>query len=234
MIKNHDAIGVEIMDFRKVLKVLLRWWWLVLVPVAVVAAYVGLTYQPPTLTYQIVMRYAAGTEPAGLSEDYDRYYPWLTSEYVANGLADVAETRVFANAVAQRLSGEVALEGSAIQGGIVTDNAQSVLVVYLTWPDAAQIVAIAEAMTAELTENGAAYYPQLGDVGPAVRVLDPPVPRPLPPSLRAQLLGPGLRLLLAFGVGLGLAFLTHYLDPTLRERGEIEALGVSVRGVIPR
>ena len=36
----------------------------------------------------VAMRFAAGTEPAGLSEDYDRYYPWATSEYIANGLAD--------------------------------------------------------------------------------------------------------------------------------------------------
>jgi capsular polysaccharide biosynthesis protein len=223
------------MDLRKMIKVLLRWWWLVLLPVIVVAAYVGMTYQPPATTYQIVMRYAAGTEPAGLSVDYDRYYPWLTSEYVANGLADVAETRAFADAVVARLAeAGHSVQPGAVQGAIVTDNAQSILVVYLTWPDAAQIVPVAGAITEELTENGAAYYPQMTDVGPVVRPLDPPEPRPLAPSLRAQLLGPGLRLMLAVAVGLGLAFLAHYLDPTVRERAEIEAQGVSVRGVIPR
>jgi capsular polysaccharide biosynthesis protein len=223
------------MDLRKMIKVLLRWWWLVLLPVVVVAAYVGLTYQPPATTYQIVMRYAAGTEPAGLSLDYDRYYPWLTSEYVANGLADVAETRVFADAVVARLAeAGQAVQPGAVQGAIVTDNAQSILVVYLTWSDAVQIVPIAEAITEELTKNGAAYYPQMAAVGPVVRLLDPPEPRPLAPSLRAQLLGPGLRLMLAVAVGLGLAFLAHYLDPTVRERAEIEAHGVIVRGVIPR
>ncbi len=223
------------MELRQMVKVLLRWWWLVLLPVVVVGAYVGLTYQPSTISYQVVMRYAAGSEPAGLSVDYDRYYPWLTSEYIANGLADVAETRAFAEAVVARLADEgVMLEASAVQDAIVTDNAQSVLVIYLTWPDAAQIVPIAEAITAELTQNGAVYYPQLADVGPVVRPLDSPEPRAMPPSLRAQLLGPGLRLMLAGAVGLGLAFLAHYLDPTVRARAEVEAQGVVVRGVIPR
>ncbi|MGC9399374.1 MAG: hypothetical protein ACP5HM_09585 [Anaerolineae bacterium] len=217
------------------IKILLRRWWLALAPVVVVAAYVGLTYRPPAPTYQVVMRYATGTEPAGLSEDYDRYYPWLASEYIANGLADVAETRAFADAVAARLAeagAEVA--GAALQGAIVTDNSQSILVLYLTWPDATQIVALAEAITVELTTNGAQYFPQLEGVGAPVRLLDPPTPVLQAPSLRAQMLGPGLRLLLALAVGVGLAFLAHYLDPTLHERSEVEALGVPVRGVIPR
>lgn len=217
------------------IKVLVRWWWLVLLPVIVVGAYVGLTYRRPATTYQVVMRYAAGTEPAGLSVDYDRYYPWLTSEYVANGLADVAQTRAFAEAVGARLAeAGVTVSSTAVQGALITDNAQSILVIYLNWPDAAQIVPLAEAVTAELTENGAAYYPQLEGVGPALRPLDPPEAQALPPSLRAQLLGPGLRLMLAGAVGLGLAFLAHYLDPTVRERAEVEAQGVVVRGAIPR
>lgn len=223
------------MELRRMIKVLLRWWWLVLLPVVVVAAYVGLTYRPPALTYQVVMRYATGTEPAGLSEDYDRYYPWLTSEYIANGLADVAETRAFADAVAARMAEKGAgVEGAAVQGSIVTDNAQSILVIYLTWPDAVQIVDIAEAITEELTDNGAMYFPQLQGLEPAVRLLDPPAPVPQSPSLRAQLLGPGLRLLLAAAAGVGLAFLAHYLDPTVRESAEVTALGIAVRGVIPR
>jgi len=57
---------------------------------------------------------------------------------------------------------------------------------------------------------------------------------PLPPSLRAQLLGPAIRLALALGVGVGLALLWHYLDPTVREEGELEALGLRVLARIPR
>jgi len=213
-------------------KILLRRWWLVAVPVLVVAAYAAAAYAPPSPLYQVVMRFAAGTKPTGLSEDYDRYYPWLTSEYVANGLADVAETGLFAQAIATRLD-EPNLAAS-IRPAIVTDNAQSILIVYLTWPDAEQIVAVAEAITAELTENGAAYFPQLADVEPAVRLLDAPAPVLLTPGLRTQLMGPAVKIGLAFVVGVSLALLWHYLDPTVRESAELEMLGLGVLAEIPR
>jgi capsular polysaccharide biosynthesis protein len=223
------------MELRTYWKILIRRWWLVVAPVAVVALYVAATYTPPGPTYQVVMRFAAGTKAAGLSEDYDRYYPWLTSEYIANGLADVAETEVFAQAVASRLA-EVGLEipPHAIQSAIVTDNAQSILVVYLTWPDAEQIVAVAEAITAELITNGAVYYPQLAGIEPAVRRLDTPAPVPLPPGLRARLAGPVIRIALAAGLGVALALLWHYLDPTVHTSEEVEALGLVVLAEIPR
>ncbi len=223
------------MEVRQIIKVLFRRWWLVIVPVLVVLAYVVFTYRPPPTVYQVVMRFAAGTKPAGLSEDYDRYYPWLASEYIANGLADVAETGVFAQAVASRLA-EAGIEVApgAIQPAIVTDNAQSILVIYITWPDGTQIVAVADAITAELTGNGVAYFPQLEGVEPAVRLLDAPTPVPLPPGLRTQLMGPAIKIGLALVIGVALALLWHYLDPTVREAAELEALGLGVLAEIPR
>jgi capsular polysaccharide biosynthesis protein len=223
------------MELWLYLKVLLRRWWLVGAPVLVVVAYVAATYTRPAPIYQVVMRFAAGTEPAGLSVDYDRYYPWLTSEYVANGLADVARTGAFARAVSARLA-ETDLDVSpgAIQAAIVTDNAQSIAVVYLTWPDAGQIVAVAEAIAAELTTNGAAYFPQLQGVELAARLLDTPAPVALAPGLRTQLMGPAIKIGLAFVVGVALALLWHYLDPTVREAAEVEAVGVKVLAEIPR
>lgn len=223
------------MEVRQIIKVLFRRWWLVIVPVLVVLAYIVFTYRPPPMVYQVVMRFAAGTKPAGLSEDYDRYYPWLASEYIANGLADVAETGVFAHAVASRLA-EAGIEVApgAIQPAIVTDNAQSILVIYITWPDGTQIVAMADAITAELTGNGVAYFPQLESVEPSVRPLDTPTPVPLPLGLRTQLMGPVIKIGLALVIGVALALLWHYLDPTVREAAELEALGLGVLAEIPR
>jgi capsular polysaccharide biosynthesis protein len=220
------------MELRTYWKILFRRWWLVVVPVVVVALYIAVTYTPPGPVYQVTIRFAAGTKPAGLSEDYDRYYPWLASEYVANGLSDIAKTGVFAAAVAERL-GDPGLAG-AVQGGIVADSAQSVLVVYLSWPDAAQIVDVADAVSAELSQNGAAYFPQLTGVEPAVRRLDTPSPVALAPGLRAQLMGPAVKIGLALVVGVALALLWHYLDPTVREAEELEALGLAVLAEIPR
>ena len=223
------------MELRTYWKILIRRWWLIAAPVLVVTLYVAVSYSSPGPMHQVVMRYAAGTNPAGLSEDYDRYYPWLTSEYVANGLADVAVTGTFAQAISSRLA-ETGREISpaAIQPAIVTDNAQSILVVYLTWQDAEQIILVADAITAELTENGAVYFPQLTDIEPGIRLLDPPTPIPLFPGLRTQLMGPAIKIGLALVVGIALALLWHYLDPTVRESTELENLGISVLAEIPR
>ncbi len=223
------------MELRTYWKILTRRWWLVVAPALVVIIYIVATYAPPATNYRVVMRFSAGTEPAGLSVDYDRYYPWLTSEYIANGLADAAETGIFAQAVAARLaaSGHDVPAGG-VQGAIITDNAQSILVIYLTWPDAEQIVAMADAISAELTENAASYYPQIEGIGPAFRQLDAPIPTPLPPSLRAQLMGPAIKIATALLAGAGLAFLWHYLDPYIREAEELESLGWEVLAKIPR
>ena len=222
------------MELRRYWKTLRRRWWLVVAPVLVVAAYVLATRTRPVPIYQVVVRYAAGTTPALTSEDYDRYYPWLTSEYVANGLADLAMTGAFAEAVAARLqdSGEH-VEAGTILRSIVSDNAQSILVVYVTWSDPLQLLALAEAISDELTLNGAVYFPQLEGLEPAIRRLDRPGPIPLPPSLRAQLMGPAIKIALALFAGVGLAFLWHYLDPTIHEAEELEEMGWEVLARVP-
>ncbi len=224
------------MEIHQLMKIWLRWWWLALIPVVVVGGYTALTYRRPGTVYQTVMRFAAGSEPAAtLSEDYDRYYAWLSSEYIANALADIAVTGTFAENVAVRLNENgLAVDPRAIQGAIASDNVQSVFFIYVTWPDAAQLPHVADAISAELTENGAVYFPQLRAIGSVARRVDPPQTTALPPSLRAQLLGPGLRLALALAVGIGLVALAHYLDPVVRERAELEALGIEVLNTIPK
>lgn len=224
------------MEIRQLLKILWRWWWLVLIPVVIVGGYTVLTYRQPGTSYQAVMRFAAGSEPATtLSPDYDRYYAWLSSEYIANALADIAKTGAFAENVARRLTEQgLAIDPHTIQGAIASDNVQSVFFIYVTWPNAEQLPQIADAVSAELTENGAAYFPQLRATGSVARRVDTPQTTPLAPSLRAQLLGPGLRIALALAVGIGLVALAHYFDPVVRERAEVEALGIKVLHCIPR
>jgi capsular polysaccharide biosynthesis protein len=47
-------------------------------------------------------------------------------------------------------------------------------------------------------------------------------------------MGPAIRVGLALFVGVGLAFLWHYLDPTIQEVEELEKLGWEVLARIPR
>jgi capsular polysaccharide biosynthesis protein len=224
------------MELKRIFRIAWRWWWLGLTPVVVVAAYLAATYQRPATSYQVILRFTTGSEPSPeLSPDHDRYYAWLASEYIANGLADLATTSGFNQAVTQRLADrQITVAPQAIQGALVTDNAQSVLVVHLTWPDPQQAVAIAEAVGAELLESGSDYYPQMDNVGSVARLADIPIAIPLRPSLGAQLLGPAIRMAIAAATGIGLICLTHYLDPRVRETGDLRAAGLRVLGSIPR
>jgi capsular polysaccharide biosynthesis protein len=95
-------------------------------------------------------------------------------------------------------------------------------------------VPIANAISDELIQNGPTYFPQMYGIGTIARQVDEPNPIALPPSLKAQLLGPALRVILAAGVGLGLVFLAHYLDPMAREFTEVEALGIPIIASIPK
>ena len=218
-------------------RVLWRWWWLALLPVVAVGVLTLSTYRAPTTQYQVTMRFATGMlpEPASGAYNYDRYYEWLTSEYLTNGLKDVVRTGMFAEAVAARLQaqGQIVQPGQ-VQGAIGSDHAQSIFVVYLTWPDAGQATQVAEAIAAELSENSAAYWPQLEEAGGSpVRLLDRPAPVPVAQGLRDRFDLP-VRATLALAAGVALAFAAHFLDPMVHDRRDVERAGLRVMGEIPR
>ncbi len=224
---------MRLIDYARVLR---RWWWLALLPVVVAAGFSVITYHPPAVSYQVVMRFSTGLLPqrAPGVYTYDRYYEWLTSEYLTNGLKDVVRTGVFAEAVAARMAAAgQSIPAAQIQGAIASDHAQSIFVVYLSWPDPAQAVELAGAIVAELSENSAAYWPQLAETpGSPVRLLDRPTPMPLAPPLRDRL-DLVARMAVALAVGVGLAFAAHFLDPMLRDRRDVERAGLTVVGQIP-
>ncbi len=224
------------MDLHLAWRIVRRWWWLILLPVAVVALLLLRDRRPSAPLYQTVIRFAVGTAPAErLSVDYDRYYPWLTSEYIANALADAAVSDAFAEHVSARLAAEgLSIPAEKLRGAFIGDNAQSITVLYITWHDAAELEAIAQAAEAVICEEMSDYFPQMAGLGAVARPLDTPTIVPLAPSLRARLLGPTVKLAVAFGVGLVLAFLAHALDPFIRDEEDLEAIGLPVRARIPR
>lgn len=224
------------MDLGRLLRLLRRWWWLGLIPVLIVSGYLAITTQPVVTAYQVVLRFTTGGEPAStLSPDHDRYYAWLSSEYIANALADLAVTSGFSQAVSERLTAQnINIAPQAIQGAIVTDHAQSVLVIYITWSDPDQAVALAQTVGDLLLEQGPNYYPQMDRIGKVAKLADIPVAVALPASLRAQLLVPAVRLFIATVAGVGLILFAHLADPRLREPAELEEIGLPLLATIPR
>lgn len=84
-----------------------------------------------------------------------------------------------------------------------------------------------------LQTRAQAYFPQLDANQVQVTILDTPRISPQPVSILDRL-APFVRIGLGLMAGIGLAFLAEYLDPTLRRRDEVEALGLRVVGAIPR
>lgn len=226
------------MELKELWKVAQRWWWLIVLPPLVVGAYSLATYQAPGVAYSLVMRYTAG-QPTSLTGDpqFARgYYDWLTSEYIVGALKDWVRTGQFAQAVSDELKARGReVSAAAVAASISnSDNQRSLLVIYLGAGDAEQLRAIAEAVTAVLQTRNADIFPPLNGQPAIVTPLDTPAVGPAgPPSLRARLDMP-LRLALALAVGLALALAAHYFDPFVREKAELEKMGLKVIAETPR
>jgi capsular polysaccharide biosynthesis protein len=227
------------LELKRLWKIAWRWGWLILLPALVVGAYSLVTYSPPAASYGMTLRFTAGQPetPAGESAPgFDpNYYRWLASEYIVGGLKDWVRTGAFAQAVSAELAAQgLALPPEAVAGAIVaSDNARSILLVYLAGGDPAHLQVLAAAVTRVLQTQNAAVFPQLGGQAAVVTPLDAPSVAAVPPSLRSRLDLP-LRLALALAAGAALALAAHYLDPFVRERAELERLGLAVVGEIPR
>ncbi len=218
------------MELRLYLLILRRWWWLVAIPALVVGA-VGLaTYHRPPTTYGATVRFNASLPPALGSSGFDpTYYSWLTSEYIVGGLSDWIKTSAFAQAV----SDELARQGKTLGATFASDYVRSQLVLFVNGGDADSVKAAAAAAIVVLQTRNADAFPQLGGANAAVTVLDTPTAGASSPGLRSLIDLP-IRLGLGLAAGLALAFLAHFLDPFLRHKQEVEAMGLKVLGEIPK
>ena len=103
----------------------------------------------------------------------------------------------------------------------------------LTAADPVLLQQMLAGVVAVLTEENAAALPQLGGQRAVLTQLDEPVVHPIGAGIRSPLDLP-LRVALALLAGLGLALLAHYLDPTVRDRAEVEQLRLPVMAEIPK
>jgi capsular polysaccharide biosynthesis protein len=223
------------MELRHYWNLFKRRWLLVILPAAVVLAIGLATYQSPPPVYNVGVRFLVAQPPSEGADtaDEQRYYNWLASEYIVNGLTDWVKGGTFATAVSE----ELAIQGldvpaGAIQGSLAADNARSMLIVSLTYGDGEVLAAMMDAVAVVLQEQNS-VLPQLDGETAVLVQLDQPIVNQIPGGIRSQLDLP-LRILLALGAGVGLALLVEYLDPTIRERDELAQLGLPIVGEIPK
>ncbi len=209
-----------------------RAWLIALSLLAFGLSYLVARPTPPS-GYTAHMRFVVGIapeqQPLG-TYTYDRYYTWLTAEYLLDDLSEVVKSQRFAHDVAT-VTG-LPVPPGAIQGATSAGKLHRILDVSLSWGNLAEIESIANAVVEVLTTRGGDYFAQLGTEDAVIAVIDPPAVAPVGPSLRQRLDLP-LRLALALLVGIALAFVADYIDPTVRHRADALELGLPLIGQIP-
>ena len=224
------------MELRQYWGIVRKRLWIVVALVAIVlVGSVALRPSRPTL-YQTSMRFTVAVVPESRGDGYytyDRYYTWMTSEYLVDELTEIAGSEAFARAVSEELANNgLDIPASALRGSLGADRKHRILTLHITWGDQAQLGEIADAAAEVLQRRSADFLGQLGTTDADIRLIDPPVMLPAARSLKDKLDLP-IRLSLALVAGVALAFLLDYLDDTVRDRAEVEAMGLVVLGEVP-
>ncbi len=228
------------MELRASWAIIRRRWWLPVVIVTLTALWwvaARRPWQPRPAVYTTSLSFSVGVRPEPRSGDYytyDRYYTWLAAEYLADDLSEVVRRSAFATAVSQRLANRgITVPPGAIQGSTQAGKLHRVLTLSITWGDAEQLAAIADAAVVVLSQEAGSFLPQTLADEVEARLIDRGAIVPLGSGLKERLDLP-LRLFLGLVIGLALVFLLDYLDDSVRGRADLEALGIPILGEIPR
>lgn len=184
-------------------------------------------------TFSASMRFVVGIRPeagGGAYYTYDRYYTWLTAEYLLDDLAEVVKSRRFAQDVATVAGVQVPV--GTIQGATSAGKLHRILSIQIIWGNSEELLRLAEAVTTILLESGDLYFAQLSAESAVVSLIDPPQIAVVGPSLRQRIDFP-LRLMLSLVAGVALSFLLDYLDQSIRDRRDVEALGIVILAEVP-
>jgi capsular polysaccharide biosynthesis protein len=212
-----------------------RWPWL-LIPAAAMLVVVLATYRPPPPLYHVGIRFATAQLPSSgaTASDEERLANWQVAEYVAGTLTTWVRSGQFAALVSARLEGSgLTISPAEVQAAVASDNTRTLMTLYMTHPDRAILERLIAAGSDALVEENALALPQLGGEPAELVQMDRAIINQVPPGIVRQLELP-LRFLLALGIGVVLALAAEYLDPTIRDRESVEAMGLSLVGIIPK
>ncbi len=211
-----------------------RWHWVVIVTIlAFVASAAMVMLGPNQYKAEVRLTISVKQEPRqGNYYMYDNYYTWLTSEYLVDDFGEVVKSDSFAQDVSARLG--QAVPPAAIKRDTKTTKTHRILTVTVTTGSPVQSGAIAQAIRDAMSEQAGKYFAELGSDTALLRVIDGPSVEPEMGTVR-RALEIGLRTAVGLLAAVALAFLLHYLDPSVRTTAEAErVLGLPVLGEIPR
>lgn len=230
------------MELREYWAILRRRWWL---PVAITLAaliastVVGLR---GAAAFRTDMRIAVSTEPTtdpNLEKYYDPiYYSNLNSEYLADDLSEFLHSDAFAQEVSDELLRQrgIKLDITGIANATRARKTHRFIDLTITSPTAEEGTEIAGSITRILNDPArlSIYLKALDAYKSNLSVVVPPNTHRAntPLGLASEV---GLRTLIGLFIGIALAFLRDYLDPSVRTRHEAEdLLQLRVLGEVPR
>jgi len=224
------------MELRQYWKIIRRRLWIVVALLLIVLLVTVLMRPRHAPAYQVTMRFLMGLEPEAKSGDYyayDKYYTWLTAEYLIDDASELVRSSAFAQAVSDQLADTgISVPAGSIRGSTQAGQLHRILTVSIVWGDAAQLADIANAVVDVLPSEIARHFAQVGTSDVHASLIDPPAIGPVGAGLKEKLDVP-IRLLLALFAGIALTFLLDYLDDTIRSRHELEQSGINVLAEIP-
>lgn len=222
------------MELRAYWRVLYRrrWVWLGVTLAALVAAIVSVAALPqPLPSYQATVIIAARPTnvPPMMSNEFADYYAYLSSEYLNDDIMEIVKTGAFVRAVSARYPNR---PSATISG----TKAHRVVTFTVSGDRGEDVLQIGQGIVDLLRDpqpGEPRYLDQFSDQQPRISVIQPPE-LTVQPGVRRGAFDVAIRTLLGLIVGLGLAFLLHYLDDRLHDRGDVDRyVGVPVLGEIP-
>lgn len=224
------------MDAMAVVRMLLRRWYLILLPVIVAGVLVApdLLAQPTgSGGFSVSIRYTAAQVLDAIPErDGDYQDVWLASELTVDAFTEWVRHSRFLEAV----RAELASMGQTFPTdglGIASDNDKAVGRIDIGWHDAEQLDIIADAVVNVLQGQNGQIFPQLGGVNAQVELLDEPRVVASPPPIASRL-GPVLKLIVALLGGIALALLAETADPYIRRRAQLDDAALRVLATVPK
>ncbi len=229
------------MEIRQYFGIFQRSLWLVLGLPLLVALLTLLLWQfgparyASTATMLITQSSLAQTTPDVPLPDYNNNYSWAASEYIVDDMLQLVESPLFAQDVTGWVKQQhnVDLDVEAVQQGFSAERKHRAVFLEVEADQADHATWMAQAAVAMIQEKGLSYWARNDSAQLDISVLEQPAEAERAGGIVQLALDLVLRTLLAFLLALGIAFLRHYLDQTVRRRNDIEALGLEVAGVIP-
>jgi capsular polysaccharide biosynthesis protein len=231
------------MELREYWSIIRRHWWLpaaVTVVALLASTVVGIR---GASAYKTDMRLAVSTIPVqdpNAERYFDpTYYSNLDSEYLADDMSEFMTSRAFADEVHRELatsSTPTDVDIETIMTATRTKKTHRFIDITITTPTFEDGSAIAGSISRILKDPShvAQYLTALTAYRTQMEIVTPPVTHRAN-TLFGLISEIGLRTLIGLLVGIGLAFLVDYVDPSVRTREEAErVLQMPVLAEIPR